>query len=122
MLPLRNMEKSKHHNLSRNLDKSKHLTLKYHNLYLVVNHQPSLNVPGNRHLEDIPNQRLLKPKEKTLHRKFNIVHIPGVKNTSPDDTSRHPTGKEDNMEMASTGVEKDHLSKVFVARLRTQPN
>ena len=98
----------------RNLKKSKSLTLKHHNHYLTVDHQPSPKAPGDRYVEDIPKQCLLKLKKKTLQHKFNIVHVPGVKNKSPDATSRHPTGKE----MASTGVEEDHLSKLFMAGLR----
>ena len=47
----------------RNLKKSKHLTLKHHNLYVADDHQHLLKAPGDRHLENIPNQRLLKLKE-----------------------------------------------------------
>ena len=104
------------------LEKSKHFTLGCPNLWVAVDHQPLLKVLGDRHLEDIPNPRLLNLKEKTLRYKFNIVHVPGLQNKSPNATSRHPTGKEDHMEIASMGVEEDRLSKVFMAGLRTQPD
>ena len=104
------------------LEKSKHFTLGCPNLWVAVDHQPLLKVLGDRHLEDIPNPRLLNLKEKTLRYKFNIVHVPGLKNKSPDATSRNPTGREDHMEIASVGVEEDRLSKIFMAGLRTQPD
>ena len=81
-----------------------------------------MKVLDDRHLEDIPDPRLFNLKVKTLRYKFNVVHVPGVKNKPPDATSRHPTGKEDHMEIASMGVEEDRLSKVFMAGLRTQPD
>ena len=65
------------------LEKSKHFTLGCPNLYVAVDHQPLLKVLDDRHLEDIPNPRLLNLKEKTLIYKFNIVHVHGVKNKSP---------------------------------------
>jgi hypothetical protein len=78
-------------------------------------------VLGDRHLEDIPNPRLLNLKEKTLRFKFSLVHVPGSKNKSPDAASRYPTGEEDHLEIASMTTEPIRLSKVFLAGLRTQP-
>ena len=63
-----------------------------------------------RHLEDIPNPRLINPR-------YTIVHVTGVKHQYSDATSGHPTGKEDHMETASTGEEEDLLSKVARAGL-----
>ena len=104
------------------LEKSKHFTLGCPNLWLAVDHQPLLKVLGDRHLEDIPNPRLLNLKEKTLRYKFDIVHVPGARNKSPDATSRHPTGREGHMELASMEVEEYRMSKVFLAGLRTRPS
>ena len=77
------------------LEKSKHFTLGCPQLLIAVDHQPLLKVLGDRHLEDIPNPRLLNLKEKTLRFKFSLVHVPGSKNKSPDAASRYPTGEED---------------------------
>ena len=103
------------------LEKSKHFTLGCPHLIIGVDHQPLLKVLGDRHLEDIPNPRLLNLKEKTLRFKFSLVHVPGSKNKSPDAASRHPTGAEDHLELASIETEPTRLSKVFLAGLRAQP-
>ena len=103
------------------LEKSKHFTLGCPHLIIAVDHQPLLKVLGDRHLEDIPNPRLLNLKEKTLRFKFSLVHVPGSKNKSPDAASRNPTGVEEHLEIASIGTEPARLSKVFLAGLRTQP-
>ena len=104
------------------LEKSKHFTLGCPNLYIAVDQRPLLKVLGDRHLEDISNPRLLNLKEKTLRYRFELVHVPGAQHKSPDAASRHPTGKEEHMEIASIGLEEDRLSKVFLAGLRTQPD
>ena len=104
------------------LEKSKHFTLGCPNLYIAVDHRPLLKVLGDRHLEDISNPRLLNLKEKTLRYRFELVYVPGVQHKSPDAASRHPTGREEHMEIASIGLEEDGLSKVFLAGLRTQPD
>jgi hypothetical protein len=103
------------------LEKSKHFTLGCPQLLIAVDHLPLLKVLGDRHLEDIPNPRLLNLKEKTLRYKFSLVHVPGSKNKSPDAASRYPTGKEDHLEIASMTTEPIRLSKIFLAGLRTQP-
>ena len=104
------------------LEKYKHFTLGCPNLYIAVDQRPLLKVLGDRHLEDISNPRLLNLKEKTLRYRFELVHVPGAQHKSPDAASRHPTGKEEHMEIASIGLEEDRLSKVFLAGLRTQPD
>ena len=103
------------------LEKSKHFTLGCPDLYVAVDHKPLLKVLGDRHLEDIPNPRLLNLKEKTLRFKFSLVHVPGSKNNTPDATSRYPTGEGNHMEIANLTMEQNRLSKVFLAGIRTQP-
>ena len=100
------------------LEKSKHFTLGCPNLYIAVDHKPLLKILGDRHLEDIPNPRLLNLKEKTLRYRFSLVHVPGSKNSTPDATSRHPTGEGEHMEIGSLTVNQDRLSKVFLAGIR----
>ena len=76
------------------LEKSRHFVLGCNNLTIAVDHKPLLKVFNDRSLEDIHNSRLRNLKEKTLKYRFKMVHIPGVKNKTPDALSRHPTGTE----------------------------
>ena len=73
------------------LQKARHFILGCDNLIIAVDHKPLIKIFNDKSLEDIHNPRLLKLKEKTLKYKFQILHIPGVKNTAADAMSRHPT-------------------------------
>ena len=61
-------------------------------LYLIVatDHKPLFGVLNDRSLTDIVNRRLLNLKEKALFCQFEIVHVPGRKNTGADAASRYP--------------------------------
>ena len=72
------------------LDKARHFVLGCPDLVVAVDHKPLLKLFGNRSLEDIPNPRLRNLKEKTLRYRFQMVHIPGVKQCVADGLSRHP--------------------------------
>ena len=74
------------------LDKARHFVLGCKNLTIAVDHRPLLKIFGDRSLDHIYNTRLRNLKEKTLRYRFKMVHIPGVKNKTPDTLSRHPTG------------------------------
>ena len=58
---------------------------------MAVDHKPLLKILGDRSLEDLPNTRLRKLKEKTLRYRFKMVHIPGVKHRAADGLSRCPS-------------------------------
>ena len=73
------------------LGKAKHFVLGCTNLIIAVDHKPLLKLFGNRALEDIPNSRLRNLKEKTLSYRFQMVHVPGIKNKVADGLSRHPS-------------------------------
>ena len=73
------------------LDKARFFVLGCKNLVIAVDHKPLLKVFGDRSL-DIPNPRLRNLKEKTLHYRFRMHHIAGVKHKAADALSRHPTG------------------------------
>ncbi len=62
------------------------------NLYIAVDHKPLVKIFGDRALADISNVRLRNLKEKTLKYHFQMVYIPGVRNTTSDALSRYPTG------------------------------
>ena len=66
-----------------------------HDLIVAVDHAPLVKLLSDRHLNDIPNPRLLRLKEKTLNFTYNIKHVPGVKNKGPDALSRYPVAQPD---------------------------
>ena len=70
------------------LKKAKYFVLGCDNLIIAVDHKPLLGILGEKALEDIENPRLEKLKEKTLRYRFEIVHVPGIKNRVADATSR----------------------------------
>ncbi len=74
------------------LDKARHFVLGCNNLIIAVDHKPLLKIFGDRSLDHISNPRLHNLKEKSLRHRFQMVHIPGVKNRASDATSRYPTG------------------------------
>ena len=83
------------------LEKAKHFILGCPTLYLAVDHQPLLRLLNDKHLEDIPNRRLLNLKEKTLRYTFSLVHVPGRLNKAADAASRYPTSTEEQLQLAS---------------------
>ena len=74
------------------LDKARFFVLGCSDLISAVDHKPLLRVFSDRSLKEISNARLHNLKEKTLHYKFCMVHIPGVQHKATDAVSRHPTG------------------------------
>ena len=72
--------------------KTRYFTLGCKDLVVAVDHKPLLKILGDRKLEDIPNERLLRLKERTLRWKFTVVHIPGKHHKAADAGSRHPSG------------------------------
>ena len=107
------------------LERAKHFVLGCPTLVVAVDHKPLLKLLGDRHLEDIENPRLQNLKEKTLRYRFTLVHVPGKLHSTPDATSRNPTGTSEHMElssMSSTPTEPNRLSKVFLAGLRLNPS
>ena len=73
------------------LDKAKYFVQGCQDLILAVDHKPLLKILGDRSLEEIPNTRLRKLKEKTLRYRYKMTHIPGVKHKAADGLSRYPS-------------------------------
>ena len=73
------------------LDKARYFVLGCEDLPVAVHHKPLLKILGDRSLEDLPNTRLRKLKEKTLRYRFKMVHTPGVKHRAADGLSRYPS-------------------------------
>ena len=77
------------------LDKARFFILGCEDLIVAVAHKPLLKVFCDRCLEDVSNTRLCNLKEKTLHYRFRMVHIPGVRQKAADAMSRYPIGPRD---------------------------
>ena len=74
------------------LDKARRFVLGCSDLTIATDHKPLLKIFGDCSLDQIGNTRLRNLKEKTLPYRFRIIHIPGIKNQTPDALSRYPTG------------------------------
>ena len=59
-------------------------------LIIAVDHKPLLGLLNDKALDQIENNRLCKLKEKTMSYRFNITHVPGLKNKIADAESRYP--------------------------------
>ena len=70
------------------LTKARMFTLGCKDLLVTTDHNPLVAILGNKSLEDIPNPRLLRLKEKTLRFRFEIKYCPGKMNHGPDAFSR----------------------------------
>ncbi|QQP38294.1 Uncharacterized protein FKW44_018834, partial [Caligus rogercresseyi] len=61
------------------------------NLIVVTDHKPLVKLLGDRTLDEIPNMRLFRLKQRTLLWRFQIFHLPGKTNHVADATSRNPS-------------------------------
>ena len=59
--------------MADSLDKARYFELGCEDLTVAVDHKPLLKILGDRSLEDLPNTRLRKLKEKTLRYIFKIT-------------------------------------------------
>ena len=60
-----------------------------------MDHQPLTKILGDRTLDEIPNPRLFRLKQRTLPWIYDITWKPGTDNCFGDATSRHPVFSED---------------------------
>ena len=77
------------------LEHSKYFTLGCDDLLIVVDHKPLTTILGDRTLDEIPNPRLFRLKQRTLPWMYEITWMPGKENFFSDATSRHPVLSED---------------------------
>ena len=73
------------------LEQTKYFTQGCQYLTVVTDHKPLLKIFGDRTLDEIPNTRLFRLKQRTLPWHFQIEHMPGTTNSVADAMSRHPT-------------------------------
>ena len=63
------------------LEQTKFFTLGCHQLLIATDHKPLIKVFGDRTLNEIPNTRLFRLKQRTLPWHFQIIHLPGIAQT-----------------------------------------
>ncbi len=103
------------------LDKTRHFVLGCKDLIIATDHKPLLKIFKDRSLEDIPNNRLLRLKEKTLRYRFEMFHIPGVKNRAADGMSRNPTnGNVDILNIQCLSTIREHDDPCYSERNATR--
>lgn len=73
------------------LEQSKYFTQGCEDLIVVTDHKPLVKILGDRTLDEIPNTRLFRLKQRTLPWRFSIHHLPGKTNYAADATSRNPS-------------------------------
>ena len=72
------------------LEQTRYFTQGCDNLLVVTDHKPLVKLFGDRTLDEIPNTRLFRLKQRTLQWRFEIAYSPGKTNFAADAASRHP--------------------------------
>ena len=72
------------------LENTRFFTQGCDNLVVVTDHKPLTKIFGDRTLDEIPNTRLFRLKQRTLPWHFRIAYLPGRTNTAADAASRYP--------------------------------
>ena len=73
------------------LENTRYFTQGCSDLVVVTDHKPLTKIFGDRTLDEIPNTRLFRLKQRTLPWNFEIAYLPGVTNAAADATSRYPS-------------------------------
>ena len=77
------------------LEQTKYFTQGCRDLLVVTDHKPLKKIFGDRTLDEIPNSRLFRLKQRTLPWQFRIEHMPGKTNSAADAMSRYPAENSD---------------------------
>ena len=72
------------------LEQTRYFTMGCENLVVVTDHKPLVKIFGDRTLDEIPNTRLFRLKQRTLPWHFHTAHMPGKTNHAADAASRYP--------------------------------
>ena len=86
------------------LEQTKFFTLGCDDLIVVVDHKPLTKVLGDRTLDEIPNPRLFRIKQRTLPWIYQIFWMPGKYNSFSDAISRNPATEEPTSETDSVFI------------------
>ena len=96
------------------LEQTLYFTQGCNNLLVITDHKPLVKIFGDRTLDEIPNTRLFRLKQRTLPWHFDISYLPGITNFAADATSRHPTpicDEKDQEDRRNLGLINASLSK-----------
>ena len=77
------------------LEQTRYFTQGCRDLLVVTDHKPLKKIFGDRTLDEIPNSRLFRLKQRTLPWQFRIEHMPGKTNNAADTMSRYPAENTD---------------------------
>ena len=94
------------------LEQTRYFTQGCHDLLVVTDHKPLAKVFGDRTLDEIPNTRLFRLKQRTLPWSFRIAYLPGKTNHAADATSRNPSPSP--AAEVPTLSDEDYSEEVFV--------
>ena len=72
------------------LEQTRYFTQGCRDLLVVTDHKPLVRIFEDRTLDEIPNTRLFRIKQRTLPWYFRILYMPGSTNAAADAASRHP--------------------------------
>ena len=72
------------------LEQTRYFTQGCKDLVVATDHKPLVKKFGDRTLDEIPNTRLFRLKQRTLPWHFRTVHMPGKTNHAADAASRYP--------------------------------
>ena len=96
------------------LKKARYFVAGCKDLIVATDHKPLLGILNDKELDSIDNGRLVKLKQKTLTYRFDIVHVPGIKQKIADATSRYPVGE--------SGELNERLTRSITRANRTRPD
>ena len=85
------------------LKKARMFLLGCHKFHIVVDHQPSVKIFGNKCMNDIYNHRLQKFKERTLRYSFAMKYIKGIRNHA-NVFSRYPANEPSKNDISESEV------------------
>ena len=80
------------------LEQSKFFTQGCDRLTVATDHKPLISLLGQKSLDQVPNTRLFRIKQRISSWKFRITHCPGKANFFADASSRRPVQEEDDTE------------------------
>lgn len=100
------------------LEQTRYFTQGCDNLVIVTDHKPLVKIFGDRTLDEIPNPRLFRLKQRTIPWRFDIVHRPGKSNHDADATSHHPSpSNNDHCYSFGTPSEPDFAESALMASI-----
>ena len=72
------------------LEDTKFITMGCLDLIIATDHKPLVKIFGDRALDEITNERILRLKQRTLRWCFQVVHVSGKNIPASDAASRYP--------------------------------